>query len=78
MTIDVKELPYFMTNSEWTTIDENTGDLILTDKAPQEAVESYNKYMQTYREAEAESVEIVSNKNSDIAEEDKAMKMFGL
>lgn len=78
MTIDVKELPYFMTNSEWTTIDENTGDLILTNKAPREAIESYNEYIQTYREAEAESVEIVSNKNSDIAEEDKAMKMFGL
>lgn len=38
----IGKIPYFMTNKEWYTIDANL-KLVLTDKAPQEAVKSYNE-----------------------------------
>lgn len=36
--------PYFFTNKEWYGVDSEKGVAILTDKAPKEAVDSYNKY----------------------------------
>lgn len=45
-----KEMPYFLTNKEWYRISLNSdglpGDrgLVLTDKAPKEAIESYEEY----------------------------------
>lgn len=40
----VSEEPYFMQNKEWYTFDESAFMYKLTDKAPQEAVDSYNDY----------------------------------
>ena len=39
--------PYFMSNESWYAKDEND-DLILTDKAPADAIADYNKYKQEY------------------------------
>lgn len=36
--------PYFMTNPEWYYHDEDEWKYKLTDKAPKEAVESYNEF----------------------------------
>lgn len=36
---------YFMENKNWYTHDEDTWDLILTDKAPEEAKESYEEFL---------------------------------
>lgn len=42
MTLD--KIPYFMTNEDWFYDDIESGILKLTDKAPQEAIESYNEF----------------------------------
>ena len=44
------DMPYFMTNPEWYTINpKNTGNgYLLTDKAPAKAIESYNDYYKLY------------------------------
>ena len=39
-----KEIPYFMTNEEWYYHDDQEMVLKLTDKAPQEAIDSYIKF----------------------------------
>ncbi len=41
--MDVKQ-PYFLENEEWYYYDEEEGIFKLTDKAPQEAIESYNDF----------------------------------
>lgn len=41
------QIPYFMSNEAWYTKDEND-DLILTDKAPQKAVDDYNEHRNSY------------------------------
>lgn len=38
------ERPYFMENEEWYYYDEEEGIFKLTDKAPQEAIDSYNEF----------------------------------
>lgn len=38
------ERPYFTTNTEWYYYDEDKGILRLTDKAPPEAVKSYEEF----------------------------------
>lgn len=38
------EKPYFLRNKEWFEFDLEKGIAVLTDKAPREAVDSYNKY----------------------------------
>ena len=44
-------LPYFMSNEEWYYYDEKAGMCCLTDKAPPEAVMSYEEEMNdTYSE----------------------------
>ena len=42
----MRAMPYFMTNEEWYTVDPNDDDrgYKLTDKAPQEAIDSYNEF----------------------------------
>ena len=37
-------IPYFLTNKEWYREDEIEGKYVLTDKAPQEAIDSYNEF----------------------------------
>lgn len=44
------EVPYFLTNKEWYTVDEEETDgrgYKLTDKAPEEARESYEAFYAT-------------------------------
>lgn len=36
--------PFFMTNKEWYYFDDDEGIIKLTDKAPPEAVASYNEF----------------------------------
>lgn len=36
--------PFFMTNDEWYEFDTELRILVLTDKAPPEALESYNDF----------------------------------
>ena len=38
------EIPYFFINKEWYYYDEKEEIYKLTDKAPQEAIESYKKF----------------------------------
>ena len=44
--------PYFMENKDWYYYGVKTGRYKLTDKAPQKAVDSYNKY---YKQLEKEN-----------------------
>lgn len=48
--------PYFMTNDEWYTYDDVELDFQLTDKAPPEAIESYNEYMKSIKRYEDETL----------------------
>lgn len=43
-------MPYFWTNKEWYTVDKENGGWVLTDKAPQEAVKSYEEFMEMMKE----------------------------
>ncbi len=45
--------PYFLENEEWYYYDEDEEIFKLTDKAPQEAIDSYNEY---YSEEETEEL----------------------
>lgn len=38
------EKPYFLTDNSWYYYDEDEGIYKLTDKAPEEAIESYNEF----------------------------------
>lgn len=38
------DMPYFMENEEWYEFDFSQRKYVLTDKAPEEAKESYKKY----------------------------------
>lgn len=40
----ITEKPYFMTNTDWYYYDEDEFEYKVTDKAPQEAVDSYNEF----------------------------------
>ncbi len=40
------DIPYFMENAEWYEFDFTQRKYILTDKAPQNARDSYNQYYQ--------------------------------
>ena len=40
----ITEQPYFMTNPLWYDYDDEQGIYILTDEAPQEAIDSYNEF----------------------------------
>ena len=72
----VQEKPYFLENEEWYTYNIEEGKYELTDKAPQEAVESYNEFY-------ADSVKVEENgefsiENPDDNDEKQAMSLFGL
>lgn len=41
----LSEIPYFMTNQEWYYFDKEKLEYVLTDKAPQEAIQSYYEYV---------------------------------
>lgn len=43
--------PYFMTNADWYTHDQEEMRYRLTDKAPPEAVESYREFYRTLDES---------------------------
>ncbi len=40
----LQERPYFMSNKEWYTHDDKHNKFVLTDKAPEEARKSYEKF----------------------------------
>ncbi len=42
----INKEPYFMTNEEWYYHDEKEWKYKLTEKAPEKAIESYNKFYQ--------------------------------
>ena len=73
--MSVQEKPYFLENEEWYTYNIEEGKYELTDKAPQEAVESYNEFY-------ADSVKIEENGEFSIEnpddDEQQAMSLFGL
>lgn len=46
------DMPYFMENEEWYKYDWKKEKYVLTDKAPQKAKESYEKF---YKELEKEN-----------------------
>ena len=54
MTIVRKRKPYFMTNKEWYRYDDKEEKYVLTDKAPQEAIESYNEF---YKELDSQYIQ---------------------
>ena len=45
------EEPYFMTNPEWYRYDFDTFSIVLTDKAPPEAVKSYEEFQEILNKA---------------------------
>lgn len=45
----MQDKPYFMENKEWYYFDEKEWRYKLTDKAPEDAIESYNEFY-TYKE----------------------------
>jgi len=44
----LQERPYFMSNKEWYTHDDKHNKFVLTDKAPEEARKSYEKFYNEY------------------------------
>lgn len=44
----LQEEPYFMKNKEWYTHDDKHNKYVLTDKAPEEARRSYEKFYNEY------------------------------
>lgn len=44
----LQEEPYFMKNEEWYTHDDKHNKYVLTDKAPEEARRSYEKFYNAY------------------------------
>ena len=42
----ILEEPYYMTNEEWYYFDEKESRYKLTDKAPPEAIKSYEEYQE--------------------------------
>jgi transcription initiation factor IIF auxiliary subunit len=41
------EMPYFMTNEDWYEFDFEKRIFVLTEKAPEKAIESYKDYIKT-------------------------------
>ena len=52
------ERPYFMTNKEWYYYDESDECYKLTDKAPPEAVKSYEEYHECLRKWRNGTIEV--------------------
>lgn len=68
--MQVSKKPYFMTNEEWYILDDVTGEITLTEKAPLEAIESYKQYMKKIEEMEDEMY--------SFSNELKAKQLFGV
>ena len=62
-----QDLPYFLENKEWYTFNEEEWKYELTDKAPQEAIDSYNHFY-----------DILNHKTKENEEQSQAMSLFGL
>lgn len=52
------EKPYFMEHEEWYYFDEKEFCYKLTEKAPKEAIESYNKFYETLNEGRFQKINI--------------------
>lgn len=76
----VSERPYFMTNKEWYTYDEVEEKYVLTDKAPQEAIDSYNEFYKGLETQFDEDFEEESDLGiiEEETEEQKVNKLFNL
>jgi len=46
----LNEKPFFLTNEDWYYYDERKFRDVLTDKAPKEAIESYEEFYREYEE----------------------------
>ena len=68
----IQKQPYFMENEEWYKYDNEKGRYILTEKAPQEAIDSYNDF---YSKA---GTRLTTNFTIDDILESQAMNLFGL
>ena len=74
-----QDLPYFMENEEWYTFNEEEWKYELTDKAPQEAIDSYNDFYKEKIVVDKEGNEYKTNPDiDDDDEEENAMNLFGL
>ena len=72
----VQEKPYFLENEEWYTFNEEEWKYELTDKAPQEAIDSYNDFYNYGVKTDENGNISISNPDDD--EEENAMNLFGL
>lgn len=68
----LQKTPYFMKNKEWYTYNEEKHIYELTDKAPQEAINSYNDFYKKLNRMTDD------NFNIDDLLENNAMSLFGL
>lgn len=68
----IQKQPYFMENEEWYEYDNEKGKYILTEKAPQEAVDSYNDFYSKV------GTRLTTNFTIDDILESQAMNLFGL
>lgn len=77
-----QDLPYFMENEEWYTFNEEEWKYELTDKAPQEAIDSYNDFYKEKIVVDKEGNEYKTNPDIDDDDDDndeqQAMNLFGL
>lgn len=75
----VKGMPYFMTNEEWYKFDEVQFKYVLTDKAPQEAIDSYNEFykgLETQFDEDFDEESDLGIREED--EEERVNKLFNL
>lgn len=72
--------PYFMTNEEWYNYDKKTKTYTLTDKAPEEAVKSYNDFMEyishpfSYGMTDEDKAAFVEQELAQLEKSDDAIK----
>lgn len=71
----VQEKPYFLENEEWYKFNEEEWKYELTDKAPQEAIDSYNDFYNYNIKTDNDGNIDISNPDD---EEKNAMNLFGL
>lgn len=79
----VQEKPYFLENKEWYTFNEEEWKYELTDKAPQEAIDSYNEFYNDETRIDNDGNISIVNPDIDDNDEDEdeqsdAMSLFGL
>lgn len=74
----VNKEPYFMKNEEWYTFDEINFKYVLTDKAPQEAIDSYNEFYKGIETQFDEDFDESSDLGVRESEEQQVNKLFNL